>query len=451
MTRTYVLPKRPAPGVAFVSLALFLACLWVAGGASRADVFGQVVVRAVAWIILIVTVLVGTGPHDRGSRPVLYLLLGAIALVILQLIPLPPDWWGSLSGRDAFAPVRDLTGAAAWRPMAIVPSAAENAIGALVVPLAAYFLIIRAGPSTNGGLVATLLGLVVATALVGLVQLAGVPLENPLVNASREASGTFANRNHFALFLAIGCLLAPVWALHGRTRLSWRVFAAAGLIPLFLLMILASGSRAGIGVGAVALAGGGTMAWLPIQRMMRDRPRWIIPAVMIGFMLLMLMLGLLSYDADRATSVQRAMTASVDIDMRRRGLPVVLAMIREYFPFGAGFGGFDALFRLHEPDSLLKPTYFNRAHNDFLEIVLDGGVAGAALIISGAGWWLWRSIIAWRSVASDMLSRLGSLMILLIGLASVFDYPARTPMIMATLVIAGIWLGQRRDVAGDRL
>jgi hypothetical protein len=26
-------------------------------------------------------------------------------------------------------------------------------------------------------------------------------------------SGTFANRNHFALFMAIGCVLAPAWAV----------------------------------------------------------------------------------------------------------------------------------------------------------------------------------------------------------------------------------------------
>jgi O-antigen ligase len=126
--------------------------------------------------------------------------------------------------------------------------------------------------------------------------------------------------------------------------------------------------------------------------------------------------------------------------MRRRGLGTVLAMTAQYFPLGSGFGGFDPVFRLHEPDNLLKPTYFNHAHNDFLEVVLDGGLPAGIILAAAALWWARRSVVAWRSISIDRLPAAGSMIIFLVGVASVFDYPARTPIIMALLAIAAVWL-----------
>ncbi|RYE96337.1 MAG: hypothetical protein EOO77_41165 [Oxalobacteraceae bacterium] len=118
-------------------------------------------------------------------------------------------------------------------------------------------------------------------------------------------------------------------------------------------------------------------------------------------------------------------------------------MIRTYFPFGAGMGSFDPIFRMHEPFALLKPTYFNHAHNDFLEIVLNAGLPGLLLLLIALGWWGWKSMVAWRGDAAHILPRLGSVMLLLILIASIIDYPARTPIIMAMAMIAAIWLNSQ--------
>ena len=134
-------------------------------------------------------------------------------------------------------------------------------------------------------------------------------------------------------------------------------------------------------------------------------------------------------------------------DMRGRGLPTVLAMIWAYFPVGSGLGGFDPIFRMHEPISLLGLTYFNHAHNDWLEVVLDAGLPGLLLLFSAVLWWGWASICAWRAGADTryILPKLGSAALLLVMIASIFDYPARVPMIMAVIVIAAAWLGGRGD------
>ncbi len=128
--------------------------------------------------------------------------------------------------------------------------------------------------------------------------------------------------------------------------------------------------------------------------------------------------------------------------MRARGLPVVLAMIRDYFPAGAGMGGFDPIFRMHEPFNLLKRTYFNHAHNDFLEIALDAGLPGLLLLAAAIGWWGLASARAWRRRpdAVVVLARLGSAILLLVLGASLVDYPTRTPLIMVTMVLAAMWL-----------
>src|SRR3546814_3653142 len=103
-------------------------------------------------------------------------------------------------------------------------------------------------------------------------------------------------------------------------------------------------------------------------------------------------------------------------------------MIAAYFPAGACFCGFYPIFRLHEPFQLLKPTYFNHAHNDFLEIVLDGGLPALLLMLVAIGWYGMASMRAWRgSGRHSVLPKLGSAILFLVFVASAFDYPARTP------------------------
>lgn len=440
------------PNLSSGLLALLLAVLWLAGGASRPDTLGQPIVRAAAVALLIGAALLGDRPSLREMRPVAWFLAAAIGLALAQLVPLPPSLWQALPGREAFASAAALSGQPQpWRPLAIVPGAALNALFALVVPVAA--LAFTAGLDAQGRrrLPGFLLGCIMASMLVGLVQFSGARFDNPLINESiGYVSGTFANRNHFALFLALGCLLAPVWAVRASRRARWRYPLAAGLVLLFALLILASGSRAGTVLGAIGIALGIGMVAGDIRRSLAHRPAWVPPALAAGAVALLLLFVAISVAADRAVSVDRALVVDIDGDMRSRALPTVLAMIGTYFPFGSGLGGFDPMFRMHEPFELLKPTYYNHAHDDWLEVVLDAGLPGLLLLLAAVGWWAWASVRAWRS--GGLLQRLGSAMLLLIMAASIFDYPARTPMIMAVIVIAAGWLARAPEAqpAGRR-
>lgn len=439
------------PGAALILLIVFLGVLLVAGGASRADALGQVVVRAAAVLLLILVILLGRRPSLDGTRMIFFFLLAAGALTAAQLTPLPPDLWGALPGRDVLAEAGSVSGQPQpWRPWSMVPGATLNALISLIVPLVTLVLAVGLDEAERRLLPGLFLGVITASTLVALLQFSGAALNNPLINdVPGQVSGFFANRNHFALFVALGCLIAPVWAfIDGRP--GWRGPVAVALVPWFVLTILACGSRAGMGLGVVAIGIGLLIVRREIRRSLRRYPRWVLPASVVGLIAVAAILVLVSVAADRAISIDRAFGVEPGRDMRSRGLPTVLAMVREYFPVGSGVGGFDPIFRMHEPFELLKLSYFNHAHNDWLEVVLDAGAPGLLLLLVFVIWWGWASVRAWRgsSGVERALPRLGSAMILLVMAASAFDYPARTPMIMAVLVVAGLWLGwgaQRPD------
>lgn len=436
--------RRERPSLSFGVLSIFMVVLCIAGGASRPDVLGQVPVRMASGLALCVTFLFADRRQIDVPKPVLFLLLAVIALPLLQLLPLPPALWNGLAGRETFR--QALTGDQPWRPLSIEPGATLNAAASLLIPAAVLALISGVRPTEMPRVIVIVLTAIAMSAIIGLMQLSGMDVTNPFVNDTPGAvSGLFANRNHFALFLALGCLIAPVWASQNQRQTSWRIPFALGLAVFFLMLILASGSRAGILAGAIGTLIGLVMIRKELHRILRRVPRWaawvIVAAVLIGVATL---IGL-AIASDRAASVDRVVALSSSEDMRTRALPTVMSMIGAYLPFGTGFGSFDAAFRIHEPFDLLKLTYFNHAHNDFLEIVLDGGVPGAILLAAALGWWMFASTRVWRGSRDEgtILGRLGSAILLLIIIASAFDYPARTPLIMSIIILAASWLGRR--------
>jgi O-antigen ligase len=447
--RSHFYSGRFKPSLFLVLLWIFLFVLWLAGGASRADALGQTIVRATAWSVLIVAILFGRRPAIGKGQPVVLFLLAATLLAALQLVPLPPDMWQALPGRGLFVEAAAASGQPQpWRPWSIVPGATLNALSSLVVPATALALTLGIKEKEHAWLPGLILVLAAASMLIGVLQMSSAAVDNPFVNETvGQVSGTFANRNHFALFLALGCLVAPVWATLNGRRPGWRSPVALGLMLLFALTILASGSRAGLMLGLLALILGPAMAWQGIRQAFRGYPRWAFPALVVGVASVLLIFVLISIAANRAVSIDRVLWADEGQDMRTRGLPTVLAMIGRYFPFGSGLGGFDPLFRLHEPFELLKPTFFNHAHNDLLEVVLDAGLPGLLLLVASLLWWVRSSARAWQAGSGmhHALPKLGSAMLLLILLASVFDYPARTPMVMATGIFAAFWLSGARS------
>ena len=430
--------------LAFVLLIVFMLTVWAAGGASRADVLGQVVVRTIAWLTLIAIIMFLPRPVWRPVSPIAILLGASIALVSTQLIPLPPAVWTHLPGREVIVQSAIASDQLQpWRPISISPGATVNALFSLIVPTVALLLLTFFDDRNHKRVLVILLGFITASSMIGALQFAGLSIDNPFVNdAPGTVVGTFANRNHFALFLALGCVLAPAWVFSDKTVSLWKALLAVMLVTVFALVILATGSRLGVVLGFTGVVLGILSVGGRIKEFVNTFPRRIwISSIVVAIVFLAIAVTS-SIMLGRAVSMDRVFALDASEDLRMNGLPIIWQATLIHFPIGAGFGIFDPLFRIYEPDYLLGPSYWNHAHNDWIEIVLEGGAAGLLILAVSFVWWAAASFRAWLTPFSEQTirARAGSIMILLIGIASMADYPARTPIIMVALVVAGVWL-----------
>jgi O-antigen ligase len=104
--------------------------------------------------------------------------------------------------------------------------------------------------------------------------------------------------------------------------------------------------------------------------------------------------------------------------------------VKASFPVGTGLGTFQEIYRTFDDPFRVSHEYTNHAHNDYLELVLELGLAGALLILAFLIWFAARSIAVWRATFEGTgLARAGSVIILILLLHSVVDYPLRTSAI----------------------
>jgi hypothetical protein len=113
-----------------------------------------------------------------------------------------------------------------------------------------------------------------------------------------------------------------------------------------------------------------------------------------------------------------------------------------YMPFGSGMGTFVPVYAMSErPEDALVDTYVNRAHNDLLELWLEAGVAGLALVAVFLAWLVVRSLKLWRRDAPGAeldlaLARAGTVVAALVVAHSLVDYPLRTGAMMAIMAFS---------------
>lgn len=432
---------------------VFVAILAIAGGASRPDALGQACVRWAAGLAIAVLIVVRPGLPVRACRWPLLILGAAMIVPLLQLVPLPPSMWPALPGHAPFLEAATVAGAAQpWRPISLQPDATWNAFFSLLVPAAMLVVIMALEENDRGRLPGMVFALAGGSAVLAVLQLSRAAPDNPFINETGgTATGLLANVNHQALLMAIGIVAGAAWATKRGGAGGWRLAVWAGAAVWFLLMILASGSRTGLALGTLAILMGIVIAWRPLKSLFIQMPIWLRMASAGTALAAIFGLGVVSITAGRAVSFDRLLALSAGDDMRSRALPTVMEMVRTYMPFGSGFGSFAALFHMHEPDALLKLTHFNHVHSDYIEVALDGGVVAIILIVAALLWAGKNGAAAWRRKPSASAARLGSAMTLLIALASIVDYPMRTPLIMALLALAAALIALDRAASNDTL
>jgi O-antigen ligase len=377
----------------------------------------------------------------RANWPLI--LIAIMTIVILaQLVPLPPDIWKRLPGHAIVANgywAAEIS--APWLPISLTPSATWDALLGLVPPVALFIATVTLDVGERRWLAAGVVVVVLTSVGLGMLQLAGGEesgLRIYAITNPKSAVGFFANRNHLAALLASGLPLTGYLAARWAGRGSWRILfwasAGLGVAVVIAVGVFATGSRAGLlltligAVGAVMVV---LRAWATAPG-----PRWRFAALVAPAVLALAAGGLVGLATD--PGLERAVMARSGPELRLSLNPEVAKAGLAFAPLGSGVGSFAPVYQMFEPVESMGPAFVNHAHDDFIEVWLEAGVAGVALVLAFLAWWVsatW-SFVQDRRGHGAALSLAGSLIVGMLLIHSLVDYPLRTPALAVLFAFA---------------
>ena len=450
--------RTHGPTIAFV-LAVALASLF--GGSSRYDNWQLIALQPLGWLIAGYFVLILPRDAYREQPAIAALLGGWFVFLVLQLIPLPQIIWTNLPGRELVAELDRLLGFDQWRPMSLVPTRTLNALTNLGVPLATLlgYLALRGRASK----IATyaILSVAALNAAVGLLQVLGP--SNFLYfyhgNNNQTAVGLFANPNHAGVFGAAIMVFIAAVAIELRPQTGARKSSNGSALPLLLyglygfvfVIAIMSASRAALITSVLALAATSAMLAIgPVKRWRANRERGKgralgqLPLAALSTAVIGVAIAVLFALQGRLPAFDQFVAEDQLGDFRFLVLPVLIDMSWIYFPVGSGVGTFENVYYIHEPDELLQPSYVNMAHNDWLQLVIEGGAVAVAFLLALFGWMalLLRRLI--QGAKPELAIALAS-GVALVALAAWFDYALRTALMQSVVILALLAVNDRSN------
>lgn len=435
------------PARAAVVPVFVIACLLL-GGSTRAAWPNMALqlgaIAILAWSAMSAQRMQAGLPGRNLSR----LCYAMLALVLLQLIPLPPAVWSELPGREMVVRGYGLLGQPLpWLPLSLTPYDTITSALWLLPPLAIIAAILRVGAYRELWL-ATVMGLAAfAGVLLGVLQVnSGDVLNSPwylyAITNHGMATGFFANSNHMAtlMIVTIPFMVALLGARRSGRRFvqqeAGRYAILGGALLILLLGIALNPSTAGIGLG-IAVVAASLMIRIPVGNRWA---RWGIVGVVL--------LGLAAVTAIFVTPLEsRIAAAGNDQSFSTRAVSFAnsLRAVGETFPVGSGSGSFASVYPGFEDPDAVDRYFVNHVHNDYIELVLETGLAGLLLILAFLLWWIGRAIAIWRAPIVDHFARAATVASAAILTHSLVDFPLRTSAIAAVFAMSvALMAGPRR-------
>lgn len=378
------------------------------GGGTTTGLYTDTIIQLAAFVAS--AYVLAAPARDGLSSPVAALIvLGAVALYAIQVVPLP-SWLLDALQPDAILPMTGEGDPFALRFISIgVGRTLESALFA-AAGVAFFLALLRlridqlhamlpffwVGVVCNGLAAAIQYSLANDVAIVGFFPYT--------INA-----GLFANQNHFStlIFVAIP-LIVYMGIFQNRLAISVLFIAAC------LLLLLAAGSRAGVVIGLVI-----TLMSIVFLAMR---------SAVGGRLLLALFVLMAVYMLGTWTKIS---AETIDPEFGRGEFArTTLEGIKANWITGVGFGNFVEGYKIYETPDMIFRTFVNHAHNDYLELVFEGGIVAALLLLA------YLAIVAYRVVfvRQTAFQKAASLSLLFVLVHSLVDYPLRTMAI--TMVFA---------------
>lgn len=399
------------------------------------------VANAVVIGLLLLTIRERRRRDESPEVPGLLALAAFLGLALFSTLPLPPGLleWLSPAAADLYA--RALPewptggGWSSWRPLALSAYDVVAALSRIAIGLGAFVVIIafpwRTDPwreeEPRGYVIAHLTVAVLAggvlVAALGLLERAAgngfvLWVSEELATEGR-ASGPFVNPNHYAAWLemvipvagAAGLALfgrlaqkiaaraesgrgmgvrarrAWVAALVAHQQRLWPSLVAAVALILLFAAHAASGSRGG---RAALLAGLGVAGAGLALRAGADATRtrlWRGLALATAASLVLAALASLVLWAGLQTEVATSgMAAAGDMSLGARLAAASLGsgIVRDFPFFGTGLGSWLHAFRPYQAPPL-ETGILDHAHNDYLELAAESGLAGVVVVLVFTG------------------------------------------------------------------
>lgn len=418
------------------------------GGSSRYDA-GQIVALRPLCALMMAFACLSILREDLERVKGVAVFLGLLAFwMAAQLVPLPPSMNNALPDRNLVAEIDAILGfEQAWRPISMTPGRGWNSFASLIVPAAALCVAI-ASKATVRWLLLTVAALGVADAVLALLQ-AGAGGSNILhfyaVTNAGAPVGIFANENHSAAFSALSLLvIARLFVERTGSRAREReALIIAGAFLLVLTAGLVHGSRAGVALTFASLGVCGAMLFLAMRhsggRSRRGKAKGLIgkhPRVVLAAILAVpASLVLFLMFSERIPGLSAAVSGNSLEDARWELWPTLSEMMERHWLVGTGFGSFEEVYHIYEPTELLIPTYWNQAHNDWAQVVIEGGLPTVLLLLGLAAWVVARIVL----LPGEKVQRAGSAVFWLsiyglVAASSAVDYPMRAPIFQAVMV-----------------
>ncbi len=318
----------------------------------------------------------------RAAWPMLACGLLWLAYVWLQLLPLPPGLLQWLSPE-----------AARWHAQAASPAALIAApltldrYGTLEAACKstayiAFFvlsLVLLLDRSRIRAAAYVLIASGVLQALYGGIA--------SLQSTGEVASGTFANRNHFAAYLVmclsvgIGILIAslsgeasPSWKRYLRDLMQWMITPKMALRLALVVMVIAlvlTRSRMGNSSFFISLLATGAIALALSQRATKSMVILIASLVAVDVFIVGTYFG-------TQRVVERIVQTTPDTEDRDEVATYAFAMWKDYPLLGAGLGAFPVVFPRYSREG--TALAYTHAHNDYLEFAAEVGLVGESLL-----------------------------------------------------------------------
>jgi hypothetical protein len=337
---------RPSPSAVRQGLLLTLfALVMMLGGNSREDFPGLIVLYPASVLLAIFALALPGRIHWQDVRAPLGLLAALALLATLQMVPLPPGIWTALSHRLEWTAGARAAGIdLGWQPLSISPNSTLDALPWLAVPAA--MLATTAGASRDSVrlLLPALLLAMIASAALGIAQYAtgvGSPLYFHPYALPGEVVGVFANRNHHAVFLALGIPLGAAACTSKALSKTSQVFAFPAYLAFAAFLtavVIMAGSRGGLATLGLGILLSAALIYPRMDevRMLFAKGRGRL-AIATAALITVILSGLVAIAfSTRGIAVARFDQIDVADELRWRTLPVVLNIWRDHWLGGTG-------------------------------------------------------------------------------------------------------------------